>query len=158
MEKFTILKNKGELFKCSLDIEGAEIKDTSVRLCLEFDDNKNMHFYGKLAEDGVCEIEIPILDIDKKTGKLTIEVIADSMFFKLYECEVDLKNSVEVKMTHKEATISKAFTPTEKKVGMSKLIQERNEKEPIVVEKLPETEKKMGLPDFNEYVNKKKKK
>ena len=156
MEKFTILKNKGELFKCHLDIEGAEIKDTTVRLCLEFDDNKNMHFYGKLEEGGVCEIEVPILDIDKKTGKLTIEVIADSMFFKIYECEVDLKNSVEVKMTHKEATIAKAFTPAEKKIGMFKLVQERTEvKTPI---KTPEPKEKLkGLLKYEEYMNKKRK-
>ena len=118
-----------------------------------------MQFYGKLEESGVCEIEIPVLDIDKKTGKLTIEVVADSMFFKLYECEVDLKNSVEVKMTHKETTIAKAFTPTEKKVGMSKLIQERtNEKTEPIIEKTLEPEKKTGLPHFDEYMKKKKRK
>jgi hypothetical protein len=45
MNNITIHKNKGEVFKCQFKIDGAEIKDTIVRLCLEFDNNKNMFFY-----------------------------------------------------------------------------------------------------------------
>lgn len=170
MERFTILKNKGELFKCQLNIEGAGIHETTVRLCLEFDDNKNMHFYGKLEKGGICTIEIPKLEeLNKENGKLIIEVIADSMFFKLYECEVDFKNSVEVKMVHKETTVSKARTSSDKKIGLSGLVQERA---PVEPEKKPEIaknpyvqekiEKPVEYTDkgtaFEEWLNKRKKK
>lgn len=99
MENYTLLKNKPETFNCQFKIDGAESADAIVRLCLEFDDNRNMFFYGELKEDGNCEINIPSLkDIKQNEGKLTIEVIADSTYFKVHEANVELKNSVEVKM------------------------------------------------------------
>jgi len=158
MERFTILKNKGELFKCQLQVEGAEIEDTTVRLCLEFDDNKNMYFYGHLEEDGVCSIKIPPLEnIEKEIGKLTIEVVADSTFFKLYECEVDFKHSVDVNMTHKETT----SRPAQKVKLASNIVQERTQE---VTESIKSGNKenkapqnKSGLPKFRDYYTNRKK-
>lgn len=98
-EKLTIFKNKDEVFKCQLNIEGSNEDDAVVRLCLEFDNNKNLFFYGNLQEDGECIINIPKLkEFDSKQGKLFIEAIADSTYFKLYESEFELKNSVEIKI------------------------------------------------------------
>lgn len=103
MEKNVIHKNKGELFKCNLKIDGAEIKDTVVRLCLEFSDNKNLFFYGKLNEDGSCTIPIPKLkEIESREGKMIVEAMADSMYFRLYESEVELRNAVEVNFSKPE--------------------------------------------------------
>lgn len=114
MEKLTIYKNKGETFKCHFKIDGAESKDTVVRLCLEFDNNTNMFFYGELKEDGNCTIEIPRLkNLDEKRGKLTVEAIADSIYFKVYEANVELKNSVEVKMEAPIIKKAKAATNIE---------------------------------------------
>lgn len=100
MDNLIVYKNKGETFKCHFNIDGAEIKDTFVRLCLEFNNNKNMFFYGNLDKNGDCIIEIPKLkEVQEKDGKLAIEAIADSVYFKLYEANVELKNSVEVSIT-----------------------------------------------------------
>jgi hypothetical protein len=109
MKKLTIHKNKSETFHCQFKAEGAEPKDIVVRLCLEFDDNKNMFFYGDVNEAGNCTINIPQLnELKTKEGKLTIEAIADSMYFKLYEAEIEVKNSVEIKM---ETTLTKLESP-----------------------------------------------
>jgi hypothetical protein len=66
---------------------------------VEFANNKNLFFYGTLKEDGECVIDIPRLkNMDEKEGKLVVEAIADSVYFKVYEAEVELKNSVEISM------------------------------------------------------------
>lgn len=99
MEKVTVYKNKGETFRCHFKIEGASMKDTVVRLCLEFSENPNYFFYGKLEDSGECVIEIPRLkNLDEKSGRLTVEAIADSVYFKVYEADVEFRNSVEVSM------------------------------------------------------------
>ena len=96
MEKLTIYKNKGETFKCNFKIEGAEPDDTIIRLCLEFEDNPNYFFYGKLAKNGDCTIEIPRLKhLDEEEGKLTVEAIADSVYFQVYEAEVEAFRQLE---------------------------------------------------------------
>ena len=100
----TIYKNKGEIFECQFKIDGATIEDTVIRLCLEFEDNKNLFFYGTLKHDGTCTIDIPTLKELKNTeGKLVVEAIADSTYFRLYEAEVEFKNSIEIEMTKKPA-------------------------------------------------------
>jgi hypothetical protein len=96
MERLTIYKNKGETFRCHFKIEGASVQETKVRLCLEFEDNQNMFFNGTLSENGECVIEIPVLQTEDKYGTLVVEAIADSIYFKVYEAEVELRNSTEV--------------------------------------------------------------
>jgi len=131
-------------------------------MCLEFDDNKNLHFHGKVEKGGECTIEIPKLEeVGDKVGKLAIEVVADSVYFKIYECDVEIKNAVDIKI--KEMASFK-----EKKVGISGLIQEKNKpvqpeikiepkQEPIVEEKKEESKpvKRTGLRSFREYSKRK---
>lgn len=103
MEKLLIYKNKPEVFNCQFKIEGVDIEDTQVRLCLEFDNNKNMFFYGTLDESGNCEIAIPALqEIKQTSGKMTIEAIADSTYFKVYETDVEIKSSVDIQLLKTE--------------------------------------------------------
>jgi len=99
MEKITLYKNKGEIFKCHFNIDGASYKETTIRLCLEFENNINFFFNGQLRENGDCTIEIPKLkNIESNKCKVVVEAVADSMYFKVYEAEAELKNSVEVTM------------------------------------------------------------
>ena len=128
MEKLTIYKNKGETFKCNFKIEGAEPDDTIIRLCLEFEDNPNYFFYGKLAKNGDCTIEIPRLKhLDEEEGKLTVEAIADSVYFQVYEAEVEFKNSVEISM-QTSPSIKKA---SPMKIKLKEISQTEMEEEPI---------------------------
>jgi hypothetical protein len=137
MDKLTIFKNKGETFRCQFKIEGASVKDTSVRLCLEFDEeNKHLFFHGTLSDSGECVIDIPRLkEIKAGSAKLTVEAIADGIYFKLYEANAELRNSVEVSMEK-----PKARKPQCTKVELEGLSQERVEpaREPPVVEETAE--------------------
>ena len=101
-DKFIIYKNKEEVFKCHLNIEGSSTDDAIVRLCLEVGD-RNLFFNGTIAESGECVIHIPRLkELKTGLGKLSVEAIADSTYFKLYESELELKNSVEIKLEKPE--------------------------------------------------------
>jgi len=101
-DKFIIYKNKEEVFKCHLNIEGSSTDDAIVRLCLEVGD-RNLFFNGTIAESGECIIHIPRLkELKTGLGKLSVEAIADSTYFKLYESELELKNSVEIKLEKPE--------------------------------------------------------
>jgi len=141
-----IYKNRGETFKCKFDIDGASIDDITVRLCLEFSDNKNLFFYGKIEKDGNCVIHIPKLnEVENRAGKLIVEAIVDSTYFRLYECNVELKNSVNVKINKMEGTFfnnpEPAKEPTIQLSGIeretpepekTKLIKEEHGEEKIV--------------------------
>lgn len=144
MEKLVIHKNKSETFKCHFDVEGVALNEVSVRLCLEFSDNKNFFFYGDIDKEGGCVIKIPRLpEIENKNGKMVVEAMADSVYFRLYECEVDLKNSVEVKMTNKQTTLLRNQDQIkEAKIHLSEIVQE-----PLIQEEVqPEPEVKEEQP------------
>lgn len=126
------------MFQCQMKTEGTDTQDMIVRLCLEFSDNKNMFFYGEVDDEGNCNINIPQLtELKNKEGRLTVEAIADAMYFKLYEAEVELKNSVEIKM---ETTLTKK-EPAKQNIELEAIIQEdkKDKKEP---EEEPEEEPK----------------
>ena len=135
MEKITIHKNKGEVFECQFKIDGTSIDGTEVRLCLEFDNNKNMFFYGTLENNGTCNIDIPILkELANQNGKLFIEAIADSTYFRLYEADVEIKNSVEM------AVVKKPTIKEPKKTIQLEQITPRKKKEPVIEETVVEEE------------------
>lgn len=147
MDKITIYKNKGEIFRCQFKVDGADIQETEVRLCLEFE-KRNLFFRGSLNKDGECVIEIPQLkEINDKEGKLTVEAIVESVYFKVYESDVELKNSVEVSM----APMKKQAQKTE--VKLEGISQEVINKKPIIQEDVTPTkemwisEKKISLED-----------
>lgn len=111
-EKTIIHKNKGETFKCHFDVDGVSPENVQVRLCLELNGNKNMFFNGQVQSDGECIIDIPRLaELPNQSGTMVIEAIADSMYFRLFECEVELKNSVEVKMKNEGTFLTKVESP-----------------------------------------------
>jgi hypothetical protein len=154
MEKLTIYKNKGETVKCNFKIEGAEPADTIVRLCLEFKDNPNYFFYGNLAKNGDCVIEIPRLKhLDEEQGILAVEVIADSVYFKVYEAEVEFKNSVEVSM-HATPSIKKA-SPIKiklKEISQTEAPEPTEEEEEVVMTKeQPKVETTLPPPLENDF-------
>lgn len=124
MDKHIIHKDRGETFNCHFKIDGANIKDTIVRLCLEFDNNKNLFFNGVLKENGDCVVEIPKLkEVNEKEGKLTIEAIADSVYFKLYEADVEFKKSIEVSMVETPVSNESVSQTTKVQLGISQEIK-----------------------------------
>ena len=98
MKKLKLYTDKGEIFKYNLQIEGATYKNTTSRLCLEFEDGYNVYFKGKIDDKGNCSVNIPALKIlQEGLGKAKIEVVADSTFFEIYEFPLELSRKVNVK-------------------------------------------------------------
>lgn len=129
MEKVVLFKNKPELFRCQFSIDGIEPKDAIIRLCLEFADNNNLFFKGKLNAEGSCEIAIPALkELKQKEGKLFIEAIADSTHFIVYEAKVELKKSVDVQLLQAESTTvekeQRKVKITDAKIGQEDIVVE----------------------------------
>lgn len=124
MDKVTIYKNKNETFKCNFDIEGA-VENIQPRLCLHLG-NKSIVFTGEINKEGDCIFQIPMLPEVKDTaGTLAVEVIADSVYFKVFECDLELKKSVEVKISE----ITKTDSTPQRKVDLTEIKQ---------MEKVPE--------------------
>lgn len=122
MEKFILHKDKPEVINCQFQIQGATPEQTVVRLCLEFEDNKNLFFYGKINEDGACEVVIPTLkEVSDKGGKLIIEAIVESTYFKVFEAEVELQTPVTVKMESSPAIKKKSAKSTQVKLENIKI-------------------------------------
>lgn len=152
MEKLIIHKNQGEVIKCKLDIDGADLSETEIRLCLQFENNKNLYFNGTINKDGDCSITIPKLkEIENCTGKSCIEVIADSVYFKVYEAPFELKNSVEVKMSGVQTNKGAKIKVEQISLGKN-ILQE----EPKEVKKEEPTEKKENFSSFDSYLKRRK--
>lgn len=126
MSNNVIYKNKGEVFKCTFDIDGAASGDVKVRLCLEFNDNKNMFFHGKIDKKGNCTVSIPKLnELEDKQGNLRIEAIIDDTYFNLYECPIEIKNSVQVKIKESSGSfLSNSNSSSGVRVQIGKLEKE----------------------------------
>jgi hypothetical protein len=141
MSNNIIYKNKGETFKCSFDIDGATSGDVKVRLCLEFNDNKNMFFHGKIDKKGNCIISIPKLtELDDKQGNLRIEAIIDDTYFNLYESPIELKNSVQMKIKENSTFFNNsASSSSGVRVQFGKLEKEETV-EPEIEEEVEEIE------------------
>lgn len=136
-----IYKNKGEVFKCSFDVEGASSNDIEVRLCLEFNDNKNMFFYGQMDKDGGCTIQIPRLnELEDKQGTLRVEAIIDDTYFKLHECPVELRNSVQMKIKEGNSSFFDNSGPSGAKIQFGRLEKETELERPIQEQAEPEVE------------------
>lgn len=103
MNKLNFFKDKGGNFKCQVLIEGANIDESFARLCLEFDNNINLYFNGKIAKDGMVSIPIPALKfIDSSNGKATVEVVAEGTYFQAYERQFEVTTKLSVKVNEIE--------------------------------------------------------
>jgi len=166
MEKLTLFKNKPETFNCQFSISGADSEEAFVRLCLEFNDNKNMYFNGVLNENGFCSIDIPpINEVDDKKGILYIEAVVDQTYFKVYEAEVDVKNSVEIKLLKTESSVFRSEkSNNDKEVKLEQVTQKAapktkrkskpKQKTPNPFVPISEHHAKKTLTKFDEYRDK----
>jgi hypothetical protein len=88
---FKIFKDKDRLFKCSVDVQGANINDCSARLIFEFNDQIIM-YKGAINENGQCKIVIPKIKKFEEgdSGKVTLEVIAENTLFESWKSEFEV--------------------------------------------------------------------
>lgn len=91
-----ILNNdKIENFECKLQLEGASLNNSNARILIECGDY-NLLYYGKIDENGKCQISINNLKSlfpKEINGKIKLEVIADDTYFSPWQDDVTIKPS-----------------------------------------------------------------
>ena len=94
---YKIFKDKSEIFSCEITLEGANYKETQVRLILESDD-WNIMFNGEIDKNGKCVIPIRKMNIleEGTVGKIKLEVIAEDSVFIPWEDDFEVKLSKKV--------------------------------------------------------------
>ena len=110
-EYYKVYADKAETFSCDIELEGANLKDTEVRLVLE-SDNWNLMFPGEIDRNGKVTIPIRKLNIFEEgtKGKIKMEVIAEGTVFTPWEDEFEVKMSkkVMVKFNESKTTSNKS--------------------------------------------------
>jgi hypothetical protein len=114
MQKF--YRDKSKLFECNISVDGANINETKARLVLELPNDRNLLFYGKIKENGKCEIKIPALkEFEESNGTVILEIIADSTYFEswrdTFELETNKKVTVEMIEKNDNIIVEKKIVP-----------------------------------------------
>jgi hypothetical protein len=102
-EYYKVYADKSETFSCEIELEGANLKDTEVRLVLE-SDNWNLMFQGEIDINGKVTIPIRKLNIFEEgtKGKIKMEVIAEGTVFTPWEDDFEVKMSKKVMVKFNE--------------------------------------------------------
>ena len=102
-EAYPVYIDKNENFSCDIEIEGAQLKDTQVRLVLETGE-WNLLFNGEIDRSGKVNIPIRKLNIleEGARGIIKMEVIAEGSVFTPWEQDFEAKRSKEVMVSFNE--------------------------------------------------------
>jgi hypothetical protein len=105
---YKLYADKAETFSCEIELEGANLKDTEVRLVIE-SDNWNLMFPGEIDRNGKVSIPIKKLNIleEGTRGKIKMEVIAEGTVFTPWEDDFEIKLSKKVMVKFNENKQSK---------------------------------------------------
>ena len=120
-EYYHVFIDKSENFICEIELEGAKLKDTQVRLVLETE-NWNLLFNGEIDRNGKVNIPIKKLSIfdEGEHGSIKMEVIAEGTVFIPWEQEFEAKRSKKVMVSFNENKKSKPPINTGVKVSLRK--------------------------------------
>jgi hypothetical protein len=81
----TIKEHENKHFSFKLEVNGADLKNTSARLIFE-GKTKNHLFPVNINNTGLCEYQVMFNDINTlKEGKVYLEVLANDTYFKPWE-------------------------------------------------------------------------
>lgn len=109
MDNMIFYSDVSENLKYNLELEGANLKNTWTRLCLEFESGKNLYFQGTINEYGQVNVKLPIFaEENGQKGKLKIEVVADNTFFELYNTEFEIKKKINVGIKESLVTLERS--------------------------------------------------
>lgn len=132
MEQVTFYRDSSDVFRCQVDVQGASINESRVRLVLEFDNGKTYLFKGKVKADGMCEISVPKLkEEDGSGGTAILEVIAETAFFEPWSGQFNLKSKRAVQVEGVQVSTSEDKRVTVTNVG-------GKDKKPSLVESILE--------------------
>ena len=120
-EYYQVFIDKSENFTCDIELEGAQLKDTQVRLVLETE-NWNLLFNGEIDRNGKVNIPIKKLSLfdEGDHGSIKMEVIAEGTVFIPWEQEFEAKRSKKVMVSFNENKKSKPLINTGVKVSVRK--------------------------------------
>lgn len=120
-EYYQVFIDKSENFTCEIELEGAKLKDTQVRLVLETE-NWNLLFNGEIDRNGKVNIPIKKLSLFEEGdhGSIKMEVIAEGTVFIPWEQEFEAKRSKKVMVSFNENKKSKPLINTGVKVSVRK--------------------------------------
>jgi hypothetical protein len=109
---YKLYNDKSETFSCEIELEGANLKDTQVRLVVE-SDNWNLMFPGEIDRYGKVTIPIKKLSLfdEGTTGKIKMEVIAEGTVFVPWEDDFEVKMSKKVMVKFNESKTNKPKLP-----------------------------------------------
>lgn len=144
---YKLYTDKVENFKCSIDLEGASLDDTKVRLVLE-SGKLNLLYEGEVDAEGNCTIPIDKLKNVLKEGTegtMKLEVIAEDTFFSPWEDQFSVNASKRVTV---EVLSNDQKTIKESKVKVKvdyKKAEEVETTPEVIKEETPVVEKKTNL-------------
>ena len=108
---YKLFTDKTEIFECDIQLSGASLDKSSVRLVVESTD-LNLLFKGKIDSTGKCRVPVKRLSglLGETTrGTLRLEVIADDTYFTPWKSdfvvETSKKVTVEVKSQNKNQIV-----------------------------------------------------
>lgn len=103
-KRYKLYKDKSEVFSCDIEVEGANIKDSQVRIVVESNE-WSLLFNGNIDENGKVNIPIKKLSLleEGATGKIRMEVIADGTIFVPWDDDFIVKLSKKVMVKFDES-------------------------------------------------------
>lgn len=156
MDKYKLYTDIDKTFSCKVDVGGVPLSECTARIILETD-NFNVVFKGDINEAGECNIPIKKLKgifNENTSGKLTLEVIADTTLFEAWTSDFDVTAKKRVTVTEVADTArKKTDTPTiHVKVDVPKPVTEvsnKFKKHRAILESQMKKENVKTLNDFN---------
>lgn len=102
---YKLFKDKAENFSCEVELEGANLKDTQVRLILETKD-WNLVFNGEISSSGKVNVPIKKLNLFEEgtIGKIKMEIIAEGTVFTPWGEDFEVKLSKKVMVKFNESS------------------------------------------------------
>jgi hypothetical protein len=103
-KRYKLYKDKSEVFSCDIEVEGANIKDSQVRIVVESNE-WSLLFNGNIDDNGKVNIPIKKLSLleEGATGKIRMEVIADGTIFVPWDDDFIVKLSKKVMVKFDES-------------------------------------------------------
>ena len=147
---YSIFLDQPKNFECKIQLEGASLASSKARLVLETQDGLNFIFKGSISNDG--KVTIPIKKLknilsEEQKGDLTLEVIADDVYFTPWTSKFE--TIVSKKVT---AVVQESIAPEPSKPRVSVTIDSTPNHLNNILEKL--TNNKINI--FNISDNKKR--
>lgn len=127
---YTLYSDKNHDFNCDIDIKGASLSETKVRLLLKSSD-QTIVFEGNVDSAGNCEIPIKKLKRyfnQGDSGNAILEVIAEDTYFSPWQDTFTIEKEKDVVVEVKEGKNSKPLNESDVRVNVRSSNKKRTRK------------------------------